>query len=202
MFHLSLSSNLHLSIPLSDLPSPLLFHKQWTKSGQIKSPSSCYKLQTLIKQSVFFLNTTNKHQFPPSFLSFSLFPSLPLPFSRKHKTILSYPALAWENHKKNDKRPRKEAEKWCESESRAEVVKGESGQEGRRVRTRERETESARKGKERRKQVVLNKQNMANWVRCSIQNERKERNMTDGLWEQIWSVLLLISFWLGVFCQQ
>lgn len=150
MFHLSLSSNLHLSIPLSDLPSPLLFHKQWTKSGQIKSPSSCYKLQTLIKQSVFFLNTTNKHQFPPSFLSFSLFPSLPLPFSRKHKTILSYPALAWENHKKNDKRPRKEAEKWCESESRAEVVKGESGQEGRRVRTRERETESARKGKERK----------------------------------------------------
>lgn len=47
---------------------------------------------------------------------------------------------------------RKESEKQCKSESRAEVVMGESGQEGRR--------ESERRRKERRKQVCLNKQNM------------------------------------------
>lgn len=106
----------------------------------------------LKSNNLTFCKSTHKTltSFGPPFLS-PLLSFLPLfPFSHKHKTILSYPALAWENRKKHDKRPRKEPEKWCESESRAEVVKGESGQEGRRVRAREWETESTRKGKEKK----------------------------------------------------
>lgn len=56
--------------------------------------------------------------------------SFPFALSHMHNTIVSYPVLAWEICKKNDKSPWKEWEKWCKSESRAKGTKGESGQEG------------------------------------------------------------------------
>lgn len=62
-------------------------------------------------QTIWLFLIANKHQ-PPSpllshYLSSLSVPIPPFPFSHKHKTILSYPALAWEKYKKNDKRPEK-----------------------------------------------------------------------------------------------
>lgn len=106
---------------------------------------------------------------------------LPLPLSHKHNTVLSYPALAWEICQKNDKSPWKEREKWCESESGARVMKGESRQEGRRVRAIEQEYEETKGGSRCR----INKL----WSESGVslrEEEGKEIELeTDGCWGQI-----------------
>ena len=118
------------------------------------------KTQTNFSFILSFFPDTSLLPFPP--------PSLPCPFSHKHKTILSYPALAWENHKKNDECLRKEPKKRCETESGAEVEKGESGQEGRRVRARGWETQH----EERKRGSRCFWTKHMNWVRC-IKTERR-----------------------------
>lgn len=92
--------------------------------------------KTVIKQSDFPPHTQQNlfSPFPPPSSALLLTLSLRSQgFSHsphKHKTILSYPALAWEKPQEKWQASRKDPEKWCESESGAEVAKGESGQEG------------------------------------------------------------------------
>lgn len=68
------------------------------------------------------------------------------------------------------------------SESRVEVMMGESGQEGRRASARERENERQRaREEERRKQVVLNKQNMQTESGVALKEEGRKKGKKCGL---------------------
>lgn len=154
-------SHLHLSIHFPPYFLSLLLHHK-----QNKTPIST-NINLIL--SFFLLSSPLSVPIPPSF-----------PFSHKHETILSYPALAWENHKKNDKRPRKEQEKWCESESRAEVMTGESGQEGRRVRARGWERAWV---KEKMEAGVFEKKQYIQYERCQVYySQRRKENVACDRW--------------------
>ena len=134
------------------------------------------RLQTKIKQFVSFLQLKKIINLCLLFFLFlPLLPFLPFSFSHKHKTILSYPEQAWENHKENDKRPEK---------SQRNGVKVRVGQRSWREKVGRKEGgrnwENERKqaeGKERRKQVFLSKQNMRTESDVVFrEGARKERN--------------------------
>lgn len=123
--------------------------------------------------------------------SFSHLSAPPHSVSTTHWTIPSYPALAWENDKKNDKCPRKTAREMVWKWEWGGVAMGESGQAGRK------EGERQRKGKE--EAGVLNKQNKWKWVRCCIQRGEKAEKSSRWISEILTLLLYIIDnhLWMG-----
>lgn len=136
---------------------------------QISSPLS-YKLWTAIKQSVVFM--TNIRLFLSPLRPRPPAPNPPL--CQTQKTIPSYPGLAWENDKKNDKCLRKTA--------REMVWKGEWGGRGRDWRkwAGRKEGERQRKGKE--EAGVLNKQNKWNESGAAFWEEIRQKKQQMDFW--------------------
>lgn len=208
MFCFNLLKNIHHHAILSSTtpPSPFLTspssHLSFLSHNEQKSDISI-PLQTEIKQ-LLLEEPTNANFLLPLHLSsrvLSLFPSLLFPLPRKHKTILSYPAQAWE---KMQKKITEHAEKQCEKGAAHRSWRGESGQEGRKERARE-SGKKAKAGKERRKQVFLNDHSI--WTESGAAFTEKRREETRDRWTlrrvlKYWHKdFLLMGFWLWVFCQ-
>lgn len=156
-----------LDLTMLSLASVSFFPPPTHTITRISSPPQLYKLNWNQTGSCFY----DKHQ------TLSLTSLPPHSGSITHWTIPSYPALAWENDKKNDKCPRKTARemvwKW-ECVCGGGVTTGESGQAGRK------EGERQRKGKE--EAGVLNKQNKWKWVRCRIQRRKGGKKQQMDFW--------------------